>query len=800
MKKLISILILAIIVSLSGQSQTYLFFQDSNDPIMWDCSWMELTSPSELERKGTELRKFPVETTVQAQQGINALRLKWKSVNGGSWFAIAAGNDWTARDISNTDTLSFWVFSASGQTKSTLPKVFFEDTDNNKSIMISLSIYGKEITAQQWTNLQIPMAIFLNQVNPINYTNIKTIGFAQDVSDGVEHTLIIDNMRVFKGDGTSPAVGAPTGFAGVGYERHVLLQWKKNPESNVSGYQIERSSDAGASFAVSGISGKNDTVFSDYLTGLGTNKTIVYRLKALNDMGEPSLPSAAINVAVRDFTDDELLNMVQEATFRYFWDYAHPVSGLTRERFGSGETVTAGGSGFGIMALIAGVNRGFITREQAVDRMIKIADFLATADRFHGAWPHWLNGSNGDVIPFSTKDNGGDLVETAFLIEGLLAARGYFDQNSYSEMNLRTKITSLWESVEWDWYRNNNSNVLYWHWSPNYGWAMNMPIRGYNEALIIYLLAIASPTHSVPATLYKTGWAAHANYVNGKTFYGHKIYVGWDYGGPLFFTHYSFLGFDPRNIKDQYTNYFNNSRNISLIHQAYCKANPRNFTGYSEDCWGLTASDDPDGYMAHEPTANGDNGTITPSAALSSMPYTPEAGLKALKHFYRQLGYKTWGIYGFYDAFNQKRNWYATSYLAIDQGPIIAMIENYRSGMIWESFMKNPEIQPALTSMGFVSDPNGIIEGNNNQLYDVSISPNPSDGLFTLQFNSLITGIIKIKVKNAVGQFLFEKEYKNTSPGAHKVGFDMLKQPKGIYFVELVQKSETVIVKLLLTR
>jgi hypothetical protein len=800
MKKLVTLLLIFIITSLSVQSQTYLFFQDSNDPIMWDCSWMELTSPSELERKGTELRKFPVETTVQAQQGINALRLKWKSVSSGSWFAIAAGNDWTARDISNTDTLSFWVFSASGQTKSTLPKVFFEDTDNNKSIMISLSIYGKEIPAQQWTNLQIPMAIFLNQVNPINYTNIKTIGFAQDVSDGVEHTLIIDNMRVFKGDGTSPAVGAPTGFSGVGYERHVLLQWKKNPESNVSGYQIERSSDAGASFAVSGISGKNDTVFSDYLTGFGTNKTIVYRLKALNDMGEPSLPSAAINVAVRDFTDDELLNMVQEATFRYFWDYAHPVSGLTRERLGSGETVTAGGSGFGLMAIIAGVNRGFITREQAVDRMIKIADFLATADRFHGAWPHWLNGSNGDVIPFSTKDNGGDLVETAFLIEGLLAARGYFDQNSYSEMNLRTKITSLWESVEWDWYRNNNSNVLYWHWSPNYGWAMNMPIRGYNEALIIYVLAIASPTHSVPATLYKTGWAAHANYVNGKTFYGHKIYVGWDYGGPLFFTHYSFLGFDPRNIKDQYTNYFNNSRNISLIHQAYCKANPRNFTGYSEDCWGLTASDDPDGYMAHEPTANGDNGTITPSAALSSMPYTPEAGIKALKHFYRQLGYKTWGIYGFYDAFNQKRNWYATSYLAIDQGPIIAMIENYRSGMIWDSFMKNPEIQPALTSMGFVSDPNGIIEGNNNQLNNISITPNPSDGLFTLQFNSLITGIIKIKVKNATGQFLLEKEYQCTSTGTHKVSFDMLQQPKGIYFVELVQKSETVIVKLLLTK
>jgi hypothetical protein len=797
MKKILSFLILILCLQMS-YGQVYVYFQDSNDPTLWDCSWMELTAPSELERMGSDLRKFPVESTVVAQQGVNSLRLQWKSVSGGDWYAIAAGTSWAAKNLTQTDTLSFWVYSVVGQSISSLPNVFFEDTDNNKSIKIPLAIYGKTIAPNTWTNLKIPMQLFLGQVNPINYSSIKTIGFAQDMADNSPHTLLIDNMRVFKGSGTGTLLSPPTGLQAQAYERHVILRWNKNPENQVTGYQIERSLDGGTQFSVAASTEANDTVYSDYLSGLGTNRNITYRIKAINETGNPSQASASIDAFIQELSDDQLLDMVQEATFRYFWDYAHPVSGLTRERFGSGETVTSGGSGFGIMAIIAGVERGFVPREEAVDRLLKITAFLQQTDRFHGAWPHWLNGTTGKVIPFSTKDNGGDLVETAFLVQGLLAARGYFDQLSYAEGLLRNQITQLWEGVEWDWYRN-NGNALFWHWSPNYAFAMNMPIYGYNEALIVYLLAVASPTHSVPATLYNTGWASQNYYTNGKSFYGHKIFVGWDYGGPLFFTHYSFLGFDPRNIKDQYCNYFNNSRNISLVHQAYCKANPRGFEGYSEACWGLTASDDPDGYMAHEPTASRDNGTISPTAALSAIPYVPEASLKALKHFYRELGSQTWGYYGFYDAFNQSRNWYATSYLAIDQGPIMVMMENYRSGKIWDSFMKNTEIMPALTSMGFVTDPNALLDPLNQTMQNVQVYPNPAQKGFKLKFFVQQKGIGSLCILNNIGQIVFDMPLEINTLGWNELEMPILGLPAGMYALSIVGNGQTQIVKILLT-
>jgi hypothetical protein len=367
--------------------------------------------------------------------------------------------------------------------------------------------------------------------------------------------------------------------------------------------------------------------------------------------------------------------------------------------------------------------------------MFKILDFLERAERFHGAWSHYINGNTGKVIPFSTKDDGGDLVETALMIEGLLTARQYFNGAGADEQAIVSKITSLWETVEWDWYTRSGMDVLYWHWSPDYGWQMNMQIRGWNEAAIVYLLAIASPAHPVDASLWRDGWAGSSNYLNGTRFYGILLRVGWDWGGPLFFTHYSFLGFDPRDISDGYANYFDNNQNTALIHHAYAVNNPRARTGYGDNCWGLTASDDPDGYMAHEPTSGGDNGTITPTAALSSFPYTPEESMRALKHFYRDLGDKTWNRMGFYDAFNQGRNWWATSYLAIDQGPIILMIENYRTQLLWNLFMSNPEIQPMLDAIGFFSAPNSSEPVLSKPGMEIRPNPCKADGILSFQLD-----------------------------------------------------------------
>ncbi|QNL22157.1 hypothetical protein HZR84_09480 [Hyphobacterium sp. CCMP332] len=398
-------------------------------------------------------------------------------------------------------------------------------------------------------------------------------------------------------------------------------------------------------------------------------------------------------------TDEELLTKVQEQTFKYFWDFAHPVSGLARERNSSGNTVTIGGSGFGVISILVGIERGFINRQEGIDRLEIIVNFLENADRFHGAWPHWMDGNTGTTIPFGTDDDGADLVETAFMIQGLLTVRQYLNPGNSQEQTIITKITQLWEAVEWDWFTKGGENVLYWHWSPNVAWQKNLQIRGWNESLIIYVLAASSPTHSISSAVYDQGWARNGGMLNGNDYYGITLPLGYTMGGPLFFAHYSFLGLDPRNLSDQYGNYWTQNVNHSLINQAYCIDNPKNYLIYSAACWGLTASDNHIGYSAHSPT--NDLGVITPTAAISSIPYTPNESMDAIRFFYYYMGDKLWGEYGFYDAFNATENWYANSYLAIDQGPIVVMIENHRTGLIWDLFMDDPEVQAGLNKLGF---------------------------------------------------------------------------------------------------
>lgn len=401
-------------------------------------------------------------------------------------------------------------------------------------------------------------------------------------------------------------------------------------------------------------------------------------------------------------SDEELLDKVQQQTFKYFWDFGHPVSGLARERNTSGDVVTSGGSGFGIMAIITGISRNFITRSDGLARMQKIVAFLKnTAQKFHGAFPHWLNGSTGVVVPFSTKDDGADIVETSYLIQGLLTARQFFDHAEAGEVALRDDINNISNGVEWNWFRKNNENVLYWHWSPNFGWDMNMPVKGYNECLITYILAASSPAYSILKIVYDNGWAGNGSIRTNNLHYGLQLPLGPPYGGPLFFEHYSYLGVNPFGLTDQYANYQTQTINHTKINYEYCKANPLNNYGYSSLCWGLTASDIPNGYTASSPT--NDVGVIAPTAALSSFPYTPAASMDALKFFYYKLGDKIWKDYGFVDAFSLKDQWFADSYLAIDQGPIIVMIENYRSGLLWNLFTSCPEVKSGMKRLGFAA-------------------------------------------------------------------------------------------------
>lgn len=400
-----------------------------------------------------------------------------------------------------------------------------------------------------------------------------------------------------------------------------------------------------------------------------------------------------------EISNEVLLTQIQEETFKYFWEFGHPSSGMARERNTSGDLVTTGGSGFGLMAMVVAVERGFITRNEAITRWQKIVKFLESADRFHGAWPHWMNGNTGKVIPFSDNDNGADLVETAFLIQGLLTVREYLNPINASEKLLIDQITKLWEEVEWTWFQKNDEKVLYWHWSPEHEWQINLKIQGHNETQLVYILAAASPTYPISKDVYVQGYTKNGTFTNGASYYNTTLPLGPELGGPLFFSHYSYLGLDPRRLQDSYASYWEQNRNHSVINHSYCVENPKDFVGYSKECWGLTASDNHQGYSAHSPT--NDLGVITPTAAISSLPYTPELSMEAIRFFYYKIGDRIWGEYGFFDAFNASEEWYADSYLAIDQGPIICMIENYRTELLWNLFMENPEIKSGLNNLDF---------------------------------------------------------------------------------------------------
>lgn len=395
-------------------------------------------------------------------------------------------------------------------------------------------------------------------------------------------------------------------------------------------------------------------------------------------------------------SDADLLTLVQRQTFKYFWDFGHPACGMARERNSSGDIVTTGGSGFGVMAMVVAMDRGFITRAEGIARLDKILGFLETCDRFHGVWPHWLNGVTGKTQPFSPVDNGGDLVETSFMLQGLLCMRQFLDSTVIAEKTEIDRINNLYRAVDFVWFTN-NEKTLYWAWSPDHGY--NLKIQGYNETLITYLMAASSPTHPITADVYSNGYAGNGDIRNGNSYYGYVLPLGQSYGGPLFFTHYSFLGLDPRNLKDQYADYWQQNVNQSLINWSYCVANPRKYPGYSSSVWGLTASDNPWGYNAHSPI--NDLGVITPTAAISSIVYTPEQSMDAIRTYYYFLGDRLWGDRGFIDAFDVAEGWWANSTLAIDQGPIICMIENYRTGLLWRLFMSSPEVQNGLTRLGF---------------------------------------------------------------------------------------------------
>lgn len=733
--KSIYVLLLALSVSFSlpaapnDNYYRHTFFDNSLNSDFYYYSSASSSAPSFFDAKD---RKLPVDTKIFLTPP-NALRLTWESHQGASWQAQIQLLDFRNRYPGLLgNTLSLWCYAPEAIAKDDLPLLTLSTSAHGLQVAefpasftdaLPLGRFSGDLPAGKWVHIQIPLSAFhAASIYEFHSELLQNIIFHQGKADGVRHTLIVDEIRVDdepsgKASKDAHDLVAPRNLQAQGYDRHIELRWEPASNSNVQRFIIYRSLD-GQPFAPIGIQWPNVFRYSDYLGKSGA--TAEYKVTASNVFYQESPASNVATASTREFSDDELLTMLQEDCFRYYWDGADPSSGMARENIpGDPRIVATGASGMGIAALIVGVDRGFISRKEGLDRLTKIVNFLEHAQRYHGVWSHYMDGSTGKTMPvFGILDDGGDLVETSFLMEGLLAARQYFRGPTPAEQSLYNRITVLWRGVEWDWYReNSDSPFLYWHWSPDWQSAIHHPLIGFNEVMITYLEAIASPTHGVPADMYYSGWASQLqraldyragwggtkdgdHYYNGNTYFGIELDVGVGTGGPLFFTHYSFFGFDPHALRDRYTSsYFQNNRNIALINRAYVIANPKHFPGYGPDAWGLTANDGPHGYVAHAPDADHDTGTLTPTGALSSFPYTPEASMLALKHYYRDLGAQLWDIYGPRDAYNPGEHWISPIYMGLNQAPIVVMVENYRTGLVWKMFMKNPEIADMLTKL-----------------------------------------------------------------------------------------------------
>ncbi len=702
----------SLLIKAQEHEYTYTFFTNSAMPGGWFFSRAVSSGGSSVKNVNG---KIPVSEDEFHTPG-NALELQYQNGAGGNWKAIIYQQNKRGMDyFKKPEYLSFWIFNPSEITpENGMPQVQIMQKDSSLSSGIKIPAFRPK----QWEQVLIPLKNFheSNADQPERF--IAIVLSRNDNSQDGSHTLIIDDIELLPAEKVMPVLQVPVIVSAFGYAKHVDISWEKITDPNIHLMKIYRS-EYGGEYLPVGIQQPYINRYADF-TG-ETGREYSYKISFLNSDYEETELSLPITALTTPMTDDQLLTMVQEACFRYYFEGAEVNSGMARENIpGRHNMIATGASGFGIMALIAGTERQFISREESVERFIRILNFLEKAETFHGVYPHFMDGPSGKAEPFFGKrDNGADLVETAFLMQGLLAARQYFSGDNDNEKLIREKITATWEKAEWDWFRKEpGSKYLYWHWSPDQEWVIGHPLIGWNETMIVYLLAIASPTHAVPAEMYYTGFAGQdkraqdyrknwggseqgSRYTNGDSYFGIKLDVGVNNGGPLFFTHYSYMGFDPHYLTDKYANYFTNNQNIAKINYNYCVANPNHYKGYGEDAWGLTASDGPYDYSADEPVPGRDAGKLAPTGAISSFPYTPEESMKALKNYYYNYGSFLWGEYGFKDAFNLTENWCSEIYMGLNQAPMVVMIENYRTGLIWKLFMQNEEIREGLRKLEF---------------------------------------------------------------------------------------------------
>jgi len=800
MKNLITGFLIALLPAAVATAQEVWFFDDGTDATFYDQGIVNVGSmaPSFFEHTyppGSPQWNDKIPCSTLAFKGNTSLKFNYTSAQTGNWRATVFRKGWTTADISGLDSLTFYMYSENAFPAQALPLVGMVAVNKSgagdvSSKLYPLSSYNNDIPARTWTRIGIPLKPIIDDSDnsQLNFSAIKGIIFNQSEKNGTSRLILIDEIIAFKSMAVVPPV---LNLEAQGYDSHAELNWEA-PTPGLT-YRIEASFDGGTSYQIRGQTSGN--YYLDFVPASGKNKEVLYKVTTLVQ-GRESVP-VATSATLRDFSDDELMDMFQRYTFRYFWEGAHQPSGMALERSnGDGRTVASGATGMGLMAMIVAFERGYRPREEIKDRILKILHFLENCDRHYGAWSHWYNGDTYRTQPFSADDDGGDIVETSFVAQALIALKNYFTGSDQKSEQIRQKANQLWREIRWDWYRNGGQNVLFWHWSPNRNFAMNMKVTGWNESLVTYIMAASSPTFPITREVYDQGWARNGQMVRKRTFYVYDIYLSPDWGGPLFWIHYSHLGINPQGLKDQYADYWQEYVNTAKIHHAYAVDNPFYFPNYSAKNWGLTASDNPFGYSAHEPMLN-DNGTISPTAALSSMPYTPDESMKALKYFYRERGAELFGKYGPYDAFNDAHSWVQKAWIGIDQGPIIVMIENHRNGLLWNTVMKDEDLQAGLTKLGFQfrtsTNLPSIVKTE-----DLRIFPNPASGRVILYMpENNFNDFAELEIVSLAGKKVFSTR---VQPLASQLEIDINPFPSGYYVVHLNTGVNLYRSKLLISR
>lgn len=684
--------------------QDYIFFTNSRMTGNYFFSKVSYTNGSYV----TNIKKKLLVDEEQFHTPGNSLHLTCTNAKDGTWQASVFMNAIRGVDqFKPVKDLSFWIYTKHALS---LPGIKLMKSDSTFT-----AVYQPDavIDTGKWNRIVVSLKSFSEDGNKPE--NFIAVSFLQSVTDNSKSDFNIDDIEFISDTSLHASALTPSIDSVNGSYKHVDIFFRNLSSDEIKFIKVYRSAD-GENFQPVGVQSPQMPMFTDF-TGV-TNKKYWYRISALDKNYNESALSASVTAQTHDMTNDELLSMVQQACFRYYWQGAEKASGLALECIpGRQNMIATGASGFGLMALIVVMDRQFISRKAGVQRLQKIISFLAKADNFHGAIPHFIDGPSGKTEPFfGTKDNGADLVETSFFVQGLLAVRAYLNPAVAEEKNIIHAITKFWEKIEWRWYRQTaDSKYLYWHWSPDQAWVIHHPLIGFNETMITYLLAISSPTFGVPASMYYSGFASQDTmaqeyrgwgnsaygrmYSNGESFNGITLPVGVSNGGPLFFTHYSYMAWDPKSITDKYTNYFDNNKAIATINYRYSLQNPNNESAIGSEGWGFTASDGPTNYFADEPIQQREDGKITPTGAIASMPYLPQESMAALKKYYNDYGKFLWGEYGFRDACNIDKNWCSDIFMGLNQAPMVVMIENYRTGLIWKLFMSNKDVQTGLQKL-----------------------------------------------------------------------------------------------------